>query len=375
VIAAIRERVPAYRRPLSGRFGAGIRRGVEEALGRFVDLVVDPELDRADSNAIYRGLGRGEHRERRSLDALLAAYRLGARVSWRRVAAVAIDAGVDRRTLALLAEAVFAYIDEISALSAEGYAAEQLATAGESERRRRTLAALLLGGDVDEHALRDAAREAGWELPRRIAAFAWTDASPRLRSRLPAATLVAEADEGTGLALIADPAAPGLAARLERALGGGHGVLGPVVAPADAARSAARARAVQRLVGAGAIPAGGLILAADQLGKLVAHGDPEALDELARRRLAPLAAETPASRTRLAATLRAWLDHQGEVARVAAELDVHPQTVRYRLGRLRERFGDELDDPESRFELAIALRAPVSPRVGQGTGEPTTSRR
>ena len=98
MIEAIRERVPAYRRPMRGRFGAGIRTGVEEALGQFVDLIADPSLDRSGAERVYRGLGRGEHRERRSLDALLAAYRLGARVAWRRVAVIAIEAGVDRRT-------------------------------------------------------------------------------------------------------------------------------------------------------------------------------------------------------------------------------------------------------------------------------------
>ena len=42
---------------------------------------------------------------------------------------------------------------------------------------------------------------------------------------------------------------------------------------------------------------------------------------------------------------------------IAAALHVHPQTVRYRLGRLRECFGSALDDPEDRFELALVLRA------------------
>jgi DNA-binding PucR family transcriptional regulator len=37
-------------------------------------------------------------------------------------------------------------------------------------------------------------------------------------------------------------------------------------------------------------------------------------------------------------------------------LDVHPQTVRYRLGQLRDVFGPALDDADSRFELALALR-------------------
>ena len=36
---------------------------------------------------------------------------------------------------------------------------------------------------------------------------------------------------------------------------------------------------------------------------------------------------------------------------------MHPQTVRYRLKQLRELFGDRLEDPEARFELALALRA------------------
>jgi DNA-binding PucR family transcriptional regulator len=35
---------------------------------------------------------------------------------------------------------------------------------------------------------------------------------------------------------------------------------------------------------------------------------------------------------------------------------VHPQTARYRLGRLRELFGSALDDPEARFWLQLALR-------------------
>jgi DNA-binding PucR family transcriptional regulator len=117
---------------------------------------------------------------------------------------------------------------------------------------------------------------------------------------------------------------------------------------------------VLALITNGAIEASGLVRAAEQLGALVAHGDEEALAELAGARLAPLEAETPASRRRLVETLRAWLDAQGEVAAVAARLHVHPQTVRYRMARLRELFGEALTDPEARLELALALRSPVS---------------
>jgi DNA-binding PucR family transcriptional regulator len=38
-------------------------------------------------------------------------------------------------------------------------------------------------------------------------------------------------------------------------------------------------------------------------------------------------------------------------------MHVHPQTVRYRLRQIHELFGDQLRDPDTRFELQVALRA------------------
>ena len=56
-------------------------------------------------------------------------------------------------------------------------------------------------------------------------------------------------------------------------------------------------------------------------------------------------------------TLRAWLLHHGRREQVAAELFVHPQTVRYRMGQLRELYGERLEDPRTVLELTIALGA------------------
>ena len=42
---------------------------------------------------------------------------------------------------------------------------------------------------------------------------------------------------------------------------------------------------------------------------------------------------------------------------MAARLSVHPQTVRYRLRQIRELWGDEIDNPDRRFELELVLRA------------------
>jgi DNA-binding PucR family transcriptional regulator len=62
-------------------------------------------------------------------------------------------------------------------------------------------------------------------------------------------------------------------------------------------------------------------------------------------------------RDRLLETLGAWLSHQRHTPRIATELHVHPQTVRYRIAKLRELLGDALETAEGRFELELALRA------------------
>jgi DNA-binding PucR family transcriptional regulator len=54
-------------------------------------------------------------------------------------------------------------------------------------------------------------------------------------------------------------------------------------------------------------------------------------------------------------TLRAWLLHHGRRDDVAAALFVHPQTVRYRMGQLRELFGEALSDPRAVEDLTVAL--------------------
>ncbi|MBW8060764.1 MAG: hypothetical protein FVQ78_10725, partial [Solirubrobacterales bacterium] len=113
ILATIAREVPEYARPLEGSFGRGIRTGVDEALRQFVTLIRDPAAGRA-GREVYVGLGRGELRQGRTLDSLQAAYRVGARVAWRRIAAAGRRAHLDPEVLSLLAEAIFAYIDELS---------------------------------------------------------------------------------------------------------------------------------------------------------------------------------------------------------------------------------------------------------------------
>ena len=347
IIDAIRREVPAYARPLEGAFGATVRRGVEEALARF-----DEHEPRATGRTVYVALGRGEAREGRSLEALLAAYRVGARVAWRRMSAAGLAAGMPPERLVALAEAIFTYIDQLSADSAEGHADEQARRAGEAERRRAELVELLVGEAPPAAAeLAAAADAAGWPAPRSVAVLVWAEADGlRPVRRLPAGA-IATVLGGHVTAVVPDPAAPGRRAQLEQAVGSVAAALGPEVPTAEAGRSHRRALAALGLA------RDGLLLADRHRASLLVRTDRALIDEIAAERLAPLADETPASRRRLEATLLAWLRHAGNVPAAAGELHVHAQTVRYRLGILRELLGPELDDPDARFELEAALRA------------------
>ncbi|HEX9967161.1 MAG TPA: hypothetical protein VGB06_04390, partial [Solirubrobacterales bacterium] len=95
ILATIGREVPEYARPLEGRFGVGLRTGVAEALRQFLALVRDPEGGRGTGREVYVQLGRGELRQGRTLDSLQAAYRVGARVAWRRLSRAGRKAGLD----------------------------------------------------------------------------------------------------------------------------------------------------------------------------------------------------------------------------------------------------------------------------------------
>jgi hypothetical protein len=366
ILATIAREVPEYARPLEGGFGVAIRTGVSEALRQFVGLIRDPDAGREPGRDVYVGLGRGELREGRTLDALQSAYRVGARVAWRRVSAAARRHGADAEQLGLLAEAIFAYIDELSADSVEGYAQAQRELEGERQRRRRELLVLLLRDPpAEESELRAVAQAAGWRLPRSAAPLAMRETGlARVGRGLPADALVGSVDD-MGCALVSGAASPSRTAELERATKSLTAALGPAVPRGELGSSWALAKAALRAAEAGAIEGTSPILAEEHLADLLIFESGGLADRLEQNRLAPLADLTPAGRARMEETALAFVQHGGNAAAMARALHLHPQTVRYRLTRLRELFGDQLEGPDERFELELALRSTRSRRAAQ----------
>src|SRR4051794_26775343 len=274
ILATIAREVPEYARPLEGSFGRGVRTGVSEALSQFVELIRSPSGARGPGREVYVALGSGELRQGRTLDALQSAYRVGARVAWRRLAAAATRAGVEPDVLSLLAESIFAYIETLSADSVEGYAEARAQLEGERRGQRRELVATLVRDPpADEADLRAAAEAVAWRMPRTAAALACEEGRlERLATRLPADALVAGLD-GVGCAIAPAPDGPGRSSEIERAVGtagiGARAVLGPTGPAATLAASWSLARATLRAVEAGAIEAPGLVRADDVLAKLL----------------------------------------------------------------------------------------------------------
>jgi DNA-binding PucR family transcriptional regulator len=105
----------------------------------------------------------------------------------------------------------------------------------------------------------------------------------------------------------------------------------------------------------------------DHLATLLLLADPLLTDQLREHLDAAFAGLTPKQRDRMATTLVAWLQTRGTHNELAARLDVHPQTVRYRIHQLQQLLGDRLTDPDARLTMELALRAhmllaPPNPR-------------
>ncbi|MFC7614694.1 hypothetical protein ACFQV2_15340 [Actinokineospora soli] len=131
----------------------------------------DPNL--AQWEATFREAGRLEFTQGRTMDALQTAVRVGARAAWRRLRVMGGELGVPTETMLVLADRIFAYVDELCAVAIEGFTAAQSNATGARDRRRKQLLKMLLADPpVSPHAVRDLAETADWPVPGRVVAVA-----------------------------------------------------------------------------------------------------------------------------------------------------------------------------------------------------------
>ncbi|MGW5349235.1 PucR family transcriptional regulator [Streptomyces sp. NPDC004031] len=353
IVAAI----PEYGHLLEGPNSKVIRFGIEQSIASFVDRVAAPTATTAQRDDLCRRFGRYEAYEGRSLDNLQAAYRIGCQVALRRVRAVSRRYNLSAAFMLTFADALFAYMGDLAELSREGYV-QALAELGEEpdNRRRRLLRRILGGTAVARSALAELAEHCGWRLPDEVTMVAVAPGTHPRRQALDPDMLQDFADPEPHL-LVPGPLTEARRACLDDALGGCRAAVGLTTGLGEAADSLRWARQTLSLAGTGAVSGGPLLRCEDHLLSLWLLGDPALAEQMAARFLAPLAALTPTQQARLVDTLRIWLTTRGTAAQIAEQLDVHPQTVRYRMRILERAFGDQLTRPDERFATEIALRA------------------
>ena len=356
IIEAVRAASPIYGEVFGSPEGMALRLGVEQAIRAFLDAVERGERvggTESETDELWRMLGEAEYQAGRSLEDLRAAFRSGIRAAWRGAAEVATRAGVSAPAAISLAEAIFVYGDELATDVVEGYLRIQSDHAGERERRRRRLAAALLDpAGHDPETVTRAAELAQWPLPRDLAVVAVAGEDPAAVARRLDLDVLSGTDAHGPWLVLPDPDAPGRGAALGRALGAERAAIGPTVPIVDAHRSLRWARLALEVVSGT-----GPVRAVDHLAELVVLQDRELAGLLVRSRLAPLDDLPAGERERLTETLAAWLAHQRHTPAIAQELHVHPQTVRYRIAKLRQLLGETMDTGTGRFELELALRA------------------
>jgi hypothetical protein len=305
---------------------------------------------------LFQEIGRVQWREGREVSTLLSAYQVGARVAWRYVSGAALQAEVAPDTLAALAEGVFAFVDQLSSASAHGYVLEQSQSVAERELLRDELVELLLSDRSNSTSVRAAAGRAGWTVPREAAVILLSVNNAmghEALNRLDSSCLLIRRRTLLG-AIVPDPVRPGRRQRLTTSLAGTGAVVGHPVPLEQLPVSVQFAELTARLRATG-ILTDDVVFVEDHLDALIVHRDAKLLDALREQALAPLAQLAPTQRERLSETLSAWLRHMGDRQAVAAELHIHPQTVRYRMTQLHDAFGPALDDPATRSRLTLAL--------------------
>ncbi|MEV0829889.1 PucR family transcriptional regulator [Nonomuraea rubra] len=236
----------------------------------------------------------------------------------------------------------------------------ELLLAGEGERARAVLGAL--GGRLPEPPLIVLA--AGAEALEALEARAFA----ALLSTGPSAAETRSTDPRTVVAIVAESVAEEVALGAEAPVGVSQPCDGAGLRNAlDQAGRALEAARGRDGAAAGAGDARRVVRFAELAGQgLLGLLDPAAAQAFSAAVLAPLAAY--GSRADLVESLRAYLDSNGHWDAAAQRLGVHRHTLRYRMRRVAELLGRDLDDPGTRAELWLALEAagrgatPASPR-------------
>lgn len=337
-----------------------LRDVIEEALGEAVALFVDGMAGAPVRGAtvahIYRRLGSLEGRAGHSLDAMRAAHHIATQEFWREMSKIAGELGLPLAAVSYLAEALMDYQHQLLQHAMRGFAEP----APPIDPRLPLFAALV--GDVRADDLRALAARVGWQVTDRVAVAVIPGGPVPAELSTSTARLLTGASEGAMVVIGPSGEVHVRARTVVAATGRPVAVTWEV--RLDDTRHAVRwgLRALALTADDVLRPAeDGIVWCAEHQSELCLHADPMLRRFADEQLLAPLMDETPKRRLALAETMLVWLRTRPSAPVVAEHLTVHEQTVRHRLKRIKELFGDRLSDPSETVGLLAALES-TTPR-------------
>jgi len=346
MVEAFAAELPAYRGVGGPAVGTRILELCRLNLTLFLETVASGELPPQEAFAPMRASAAARAAEGVALEQILAAYHVGARVGWDALCTAAHD---DEASEVLAAtRLVLIYTDAVSREVSAGYLEERLRVEAEAHAAEWALVDAFLAGRPTA----EAADRAGRRLAGAYAVLLLDGTVPRERLRAFEAAIADQAGPealwrltATGanvLVPVEAPEAPGwveAAGDVVSVLAAAAGA--PLLAavawgegPSGVARAGDEAVQVLRLVaGLGRPP--GLYRLDDVLLEAALSGTASA----PASRLAAILAPLETGGTDLLATLEAYVAHDADRRRAAAALNVHPNTLDYRLRRIGELTG------------------------------------
>jgi sugar diacid utilization regulator len=317
------------------------------------------------------------------LGEFLMFFHVGLRVAWEDLIERAGDDPWQRLALLDRVDAVITNQQVLMAALTEAYVRESERLSRFRERDLDDLFRLLLAQDTPTPALELRARSLGIDLAASWSVAIFAPSQPRpasqpqvdpaeareqIRALEPDLARETQGDvwigrwQGGLAALVPQEMDPASLESVARTQLGEHGRvgLGEPARNGDLARSGRQAlRALE--LGPSLASSGRVHRYADVAVADLIQTDSETARDFTHHVLGPLA-EEDANPTQIE-TLEALARHGYRIKLAAAELGIHPHTLSYRIGQLRSRLGLDLEDPETRLRLQLALlvRRTLSP--------------
>jgi len=367
VVAEISAAVPAYRGRVGGRRHQLMSMATSAAIRAYLDTSPQQVSARRKVDELFHRMGWGEAQDGHGPENLDLALQVATRAVWRRLADYAVLRGYSAEGLRDETDALVAYIAHLRAELLAGHRMWQRDPYYDGDQARTRLWELLSPGTtgrisplqplgVESATLIELAQQAQWPVPERVVAIAVSFHGPPPPPPQSEAVL-SSLELDRLLVLCPAEAEDELISELAGSATDRRVVVSWPVAPEESGTALLWTLRALDLVQLGAIPPTSVVRCSEHTTQLWLHAEPSMRRHLCQDLLEPLLAESPNSREILSATLLTWLETRDSAPAIAARLDVHPQTVRYRWRRINELFGEALHDPEFVVQMTLVLKS------------------